>query len=256
MTTATLAGTSPAQKITALAGTELRLVVRNRTLAVSALLVPLALGVFWAFSFGRRPEVWPMVVSLQAAVTLGMGLYVTGTQTIVARRHSRVLQRMRTSGISDGGLLLATLTPALVVALVQLVLFAVIDVVIGGPLPSNPVALVAAVVAGIVLMVGAALGTSVLTPTPERAQITTLPMVFLMLGAAIAMAVVPATGWLQALLVVPGAGVGMLVRLAFGGEVGLGAGLGTLVATLSLLVWGGVFGRIAARRFRWDPRNG
>ncbi|GJF05611.1 ABC transporter permease [Pseudonocardia sp. D17] len=255
MTTA-LAGTGPAQKVTALAGTELTLVVRNRTLAVSSVLLPIALGVFWAFSLGRGPEVWPMVVALQVAVTLGMGLYVTGTQTLVARRHARVLQRLRTSGISDGGLLLATLTPALAIALAQLVIFAVIDVVIGGPVPSNWPALVALVLGGIALMVGAALATSVVTPTPERAQITTLPMVFLMLGAAIAMVLIPATGWLQALLLVPGAGVGMLVRLMFGGEVGLGPTLGTVAATASLLVWAAVFIRLAAHRFRWDPRNG
>jgi ABC-2 type transport system permease protein len=256
MTTATLAGTSPAQKVLALAVTEIKLVMRNRTMAVSTLLVPVALGVFWAFSFGGGPEVWPMVVALQAAVTLGMGLYLTATQTVVARRHTRVLTRMRTSGISDPGLLTATLAPAIAIALVQIVVFALIDLVMGVVAPVNPLALVAMVLAGVALMVTAALATSVVTPSPERAQITTLPLVFVMLGGAIAMAVIPAEGWLQALLLVPGAAVGTLVRLAFGGEIGMGAVTGTIVATVALLAWAGIFARVAQRKFRWDPRNG
>lgn len=256
MTTATLTPTSPVQKYLALAGAEVRLVMRNRTMAVSTLLVPVALGVFWAFSFGGGPDVWPMVVALQAAVTLGMGLYLTATQTVVARRHTRVLTRMRTSGISDPGLLAATLTPAIAIALIQIVIFAVIDLVMGVVAPVNPLALVAAIVAGTALMVTAALATSVFTPSPERAQITTLPLVFVMLGGAIAMAVIPAQGWLQALLLVPGAGVGTLVRLAFGGEIGMGAVTGTIVATVALLAWAGIFARVAQQKFRWDPRNG
>ncbi|ODU02873.1 MAG: hypothetical protein ABS81_16215 [Pseudonocardia sp. SCN 72-86] len=256
MTTATFAPTSPAQKYVALAGAELRLVMRNRTMAVSTLLVPVALGVFWAFSFGGGPEVWPMVVALQAAVTLGMGLYLTATQTVVARRHTRVLTRMRTSGISDPGLLAATLTPAMAIALIQIVIFAVIDAVMGVAVPVNPLALVAMLLGGAALMVTAALATSVFTPSPERAQITTLPLVFVMLGGAIAMAVIPTEGWVQALLLVPGAAVGTLVRLAFGGEIGMGAVTGTIVATLALVVWAGVFARVAMQRFRWDPRNG
>lgn len=255
MTTATLTPTSPVQKYLALAGAEVRLVMRNRTMAVSTLLVPVALGVFWAFSFGGGPDVWPMVVALQAAVTLGMGLYLTATQ-VVARRHTRVLTRMRTSGISDPGLLAATLTPAIAIALIQIVIFAVIDLVMGVVAPVNPLALVAAIVAGTALMVTAALATSVFTPSPERAQITTLPLVFVMLGGAIAMAVIPAQGWLQALLLVPGAGVGTLVRLAFGGEIGMGAVTGTIVATVALLAWAGIFARVAQQKFRWDPRNG
>lgn len=256
MTTATFTPTSPVQKYVALAGAELRLVMRNRTMAVSTLLVPVALGVFWAFSFGGGPEVWPMVVALQAAVTLGMGLYLTATQTVVARRHTRVLTRMRTSGISDPGLLTATLTPAMAIALIQIVIFAVIDVVMGVAVPVNPLALVAMLLGGAALMVTAALATSVFTPSPERAQITTLPLVFVMLGGAIAMAVIPTEGWVQALLLVPGAAVGTLVRLAFGGEIGMGAVTGTIVATLALVVWAGVFARVAMQKFRWDPRNG
>ena len=253
MTTAAIAGSTPAQKVYALARTEVQLVLRNRTLAVSALLVPIALGVFWALSFGRGPEIWPMVVSLQLAVTFGMGLYIAATQTIVARRHSRVLKRMRTSGISDSGLLSATLAPSIALSVVQLVVFAVID---GMPLPVNLVALLLAVPAGMVMMIAAALATSVVTPSPERGQITTLPLVFVMLGAAIAVAVIPAQGWLQALVVVPGAGIGMLTRIAFGGDVGLGTVVGTVVATVSLLAWAAVFGYAARTRFRWDPRNG
>ncbi|GEL20006.1 ABC transporter permease [Pseudonocardia asaccharolytica] len=243
-------------KILALAGTELKLVFRNRTVAVSSVLVPIALGLFWAFSLGGSdPRGWTLVIALQLAVTLGMGIYVTATQTVVARRHNLVLKRMRTSGISDTGLLGATVAPSVVLGIGQLVIFAVINAVFGAPLPSSPVPLVLALLAGLALMVAAALATTVVTPSPERAQVTTLPLVFVVLGAAVALLMLPLEGWWQALVALPGAGIGQLVRLAFapGGEAG--GLLPTLLAAFTVLAWAVLFGWFARRRFRWDPRS-
>ncbi len=119
--------------------------LRNKTVAVSSILLPVGLGVFWAFQFRSDgdPARQAVGVALQLAVALGMGIYVTATQTIVARRHARVLKRMRTSGLSDGGLLVATMAPSVVLGLVQLAVFAVVNVVTGAPQPSDPVPLAA-----------------------------------------------------------------------------------------------------------------
>ena len=266
MTAATLTSTSstasPTSRVLALAATEAKLVLRNRTVAVSSILMPLALGIFWAFSFGGRdapPGAGAIVAALQLGVVLSMGIYVTATQILVARRHSRVLKRMRTTGLSDRGLLVATVAPSVVLGFGQLVVLAVFGAVTRTAVPVDAVPLVLAVVGGIVLAVTAALATSVVTPSPERSQITTLPLTFVLLGGAVATSVIPLTiAPLQALAFVPGAAVGQLVQLAMTGATwppGF-AGIPMVVpALVGLVLWSVVFGLLAARNFRWDPRR-
>ncbi len=191
----------------ALAATEVRLILRNKTVAVSSLVLPLGLGVLWAFQFGGEddPARHAVSITLQLAVALAMGVYLTATQTLVARRHAGVLKRMRTSGLSDRGLIVATLAPSVVLGVVQLVVFAVVNVGTGAPSPNDPLPLVLAVLGGLALVVTAALATSIVTPSPERAQITTLPLMFVMLGVGVVAAIAPGEGWWPALSVVPGA---------------------------------------------------
>jgi ABC-2 type transport system permease protein len=255
MTTLT---TSPALS---LATTELRLVLRNRTVAVSSIAVPLALGVLWAFTFdaGGDPARYAMVPALQLGVVLGMAVYVTATQTLVARRYAGVLKRMRTSGLSDRGLLVATLTPSLALGLLQMLVFVAFHVGTRAPLPVDPVPLVLALLGGLALAVTAALATAVVTPSPERAQITTLPLTFLLLGGAVVTAVIPLdVAPLQLLALVPGAGIGQLVQLAMIGgmwSAGLGGVPLVVLPVVGLVAWSVVFGMYAARRFRWDQRR-
>lgn len=261
MTTAMAAArTTATSRALVLAITETRLILRNKTVAVSSVVLPLALGVFWSFQFESvgDPARQAVSITLQLAVALTMGLYLTATQTLVARRHTRVLKRMRTSGLSDSGLLAGTLTPSVVLALFQLAVFAVVNVVTRTPLPRDPLPLVLALLGGVALVVAAALATSVVTPSPERAQITTLPLMFLMLGVGVVAAIAPAEGWWPVLMVVPGAAVGDLTQLAMtGGTWSAGAaGLpATLPPLVALVIWPAVFGMFAARRFRWDPRH-
>jgi hypothetical protein len=123
---------STLNKVLALAATEVVLVLRNKTVAVSSVVLPVAPGVFWVFTFphggpgdvgnGRRAA---------ARRRLAMTVYVTATQTVVARRHRRVLTRLRTSGVSDTGVLVATVAPGVAIGLVQLAVFAVINAVAG-----------------------------------------------------------------------------------------------------------------------------
>lgn len=258
------AGTSTAGKVLALAASETRLLLRNRTVAVSAVFIPLVMGAFFAYSFASNggedppPFLFAMVMASQLAIVVGMTVYVTATTTLVARRHTRVLKRMRTSGISDAGLLAATIAPPVLVGLLQLALFVPFNAYMGMPAPADPVALVLAAAGGLALCVTAALATTVVTTTPERAQITTLPLVFLILGAAIALAIIPSEGPWQLLALVPGAAIGELAGYGMvGGTWGPGlAGLpAALPALVALVVWPVVFGVLARRSFRWDPRH-
>ena len=260
MTAAAQSTTSPAGRVLALAATEAKLVLRNRTVAVSSMLLPLGLGVFWAFSFGGgAPSGGAMILALQLGVVLGMGIYVTATQVLVARRHTGVLKRMRTSGLSDRGLLIATVVPSVLLGIAQLVVFTVFGAITRTAVPVDAVPLVLAVVGGIVLVVTAALVTAVITPSPERSQITTLPLTFVLLGGTVATSVIPLSiAPFQALALVPGAAVGQLVQLSMTGETWSAgfAGLPLVVPAIAgLVLWSVVFARLAVRKFRWDPRR-
>ena len=247
-------------KVVALAATETRLMFRNRTVAVSSIVVPLGMGLFfmWNLSgYGTHPQLLATALALQLVVVAGMTVYVTATQTVVARRHNRVLKRMRTSGISDAGLLIATSAPGIVVGLVQLLVFVPFNIAFGVRGLADPLALALALLGGLALAVTAALATTVVTVSPERAQITTLPLVFVMIGAAIALVVVPLEGWTQALVVLPGGAIGQLTEISLVGN-GWAPGLGGLPVMAPALVvtvlWPVAFALLARRSFRWDPR--
>jgi ABC-2 type transport system permease protein len=258
--TTTAAGRTQPRRVLALGATELKLIMRNRTAAVSAIVVPLGVGLFWAFTFdtGGDPTRQSVVLSLQLAIVLGMSVYVTATQTLVARRQARVLERMRTTGLTDPGLLIAMVAPSGALGIIQLAVFAAINAATGTPAPSDPAPLVLAVIGGLALAVTASFATAVVTSTPERAQITTMPIMFVMLGGAVGLTTVPLDSWWQALVLLPGAAVGQLVQLAMTGaawEPGP-AGLPTvLLSTTSLVGWTTVFGTFAMRNVRWRPRD-
>ena len=263
-TTPTTSTTTPsgrsgeAGRVLALAAAEVRLVARNRTAAVSSVLLPVALGVFFAFTFDPGGSAaWATIVALQLVMTITMGVYMTITQAVVARRQARVLKRMRTSSLSDGGVLAAVCGPALTIATLHLVLYAAIDGLLGAPLP-DPVPLVVAVLGGTAVGVAAAFATTIVTPSPERAQITTLPLFFVMFGAAFVLPLVPVDSPWQALVLVPGAPMGQLTQLAFSGSTWAPGLLGlpaVLPGLLSLVLWTVVFATLARRSFRWDPRS-
>jgi ABC-2 type transport system permease protein len=260
MTAAKTAGQTRSSRVLALTATELKLILRNRTAAVSAIVLPLGVGLFWAFTFDvdGDPARRSVVLSLQLAITLGMSVYVTATQTLVARRQARVLLRLRTSGLTDPGLLVAMTGPGVVLGVVQLAVFAVIDIATGTPAPMDPLPLVLAVIGGLVLAVTAALATAAVTSTPERAQITTMPIVFVMLGGASLLAAVPLGSWWQALVLLPGAAVGRLTQLAMTGgtwEPGRAGLPAVLAPAIALAAWPIAFGTLALRGIRWDPRH-
>jgi len=166
---------------------------------------------------------------------------------------------MRSRGLSDRGLLVATVDPSIGLGIVQLVIFAVFDAVTGKAVPADVVPLVLAMLGGVVMLVAAALATAAITPSPERAQITTLPLTFLVLGGVVTASAIPLTiPALQALALVPRPAIGQLVQLAMTGETwspGF-AGLPVVVpALVGLVLWTVMFGRLAMRKFRWEPRR-
>lgn len=199
-----------------------------------------------------------VITALQLAIVLAFGVYITVTATVTARRHTTVLKRLRTTGAPDRAVLGGFVAPALGFALAQLIALAFIDGVSGAPAPADPLALLLAALLGAALCVTAGLATTVITSSSERAQLTTMPLAFVMMGGAVALPLLGSGALPQALTAIPGAGLGELCRLGFAGAAWASgpAGLPAAVPSLlSLTGWSVVFALLAARCFRWEPRR-
>ncbi|WP_152970245.1 hypothetical protein [Frigoribacterium sp. RIT-PI-h] len=88
---------------------ELRMLVRNRTVALSALLLPLAFGagtfLFDLYGTGG------MLAGVQIVGMVGLGVYITATTTLAARRQSLYLKRLRSGSVSDTGITAGLVPP-------------------------------------------------------------------------------------------------------------------------------------------------
>ncbi|WP_157182988.1 hypothetical protein [Sciscionella marina] len=245
--------------IRALAATELRVLWRNRTALFTAGLLPLALGVFWLFAYPRQtPGQWATVIALQLAVVVGMSLYLTATSTIVARRCHLVLNRLRTGELSDSALLAGLLAPSVVTALAQLIVLGTADILAGAPAPADPSALALAVLAGLSLAGTAALATTLITPSPERSNVTGLPLVFVLIIGAVVLTLDTTGSLPHILMAIPGTTIGRFAALAYHGNTwapGTGGVPAALPAVAALIFWPIMFAALTRKRFRWDQSN-
>ncbi|NUT50986.1 MAG: ABC transporter permease, partial [Saccharothrix sp.] len=161
--------------IAALGVAELKLLLRNRTAAAMAVLLPLAMGLFFAFTVGDQPGGWTMVLTLQLLFSFGFTVYLTATTALTARRQDLYLKRLRTGAASDVVVLTGVLLPVVVLGLGQSLVLMGVSVAAGAPLPARPELLLVAVVGGVALSCAAGVATSGVTGTAELAQITTAP---------------------------------------------------------------------------------
>ncbi|WP_158628650.1 ABC transporter permease [Saccharopolyspora rhizosphaerae] len=229
--------------VLALARAELKLLLRNKTVAVSSLLMPVLVGLWAGYNLpdGAPPATWAITLSVQLLVVLGFTVYFAVTAGLAARREDRYLKRLRSGEASDAVVLAGLLTPGVLLGVLQAVLLLAISIGMGAPVPS-PLPVLLALVLGTGLCVGAGVATSARTSSSEQAQITTLPMFLALLGGV--MAVIAGPRW----LLLPGGGIGGLVHHAVTGEGDV------LPAAGSLLAWTVLFALLAKAWFRWEPR--
>ncbi|MBW4716943.1 ABC transporter permease [Saccharothrix obliqua] len=231
--------------ITALGMAEFKALVRNRTAAVLAFAMPLAMGVYFAAVAGDA-DAWTFIVALQLLCTMGFTAHMTTTTSLTARRQDHYLKRLRTGLASDAVVLTGVVLPAALLSLAQAVLLVGVSVVAGAPLPGRPDLLLAAIAGGVLASVLAGIATSGLTATAELAQITTTPFFAALLGGGLW--VVNSTD--ARALALPGGAVAELVAAAWGGGGGRLA-----LAGLSLLGWAVAGAALSVRLFRWDARS-
>lgn len=260
------------RRVGALARAELRLLVRNRTALFNALALPLlTVGLFTAMSGvgdGAGDVAGTMLLNVLTLMALTFVVYYNLTVAYVARREELVLKRYLVGESSRVEILAGAATPAVVVALAQVVLGVVaVSVLLDPPSFVNPLLAVIAVVGGALMLTALAAATSGLSRTVESAQLTTLPLLIVALpfaglfgrGASDGVAgVIDTVGAYTPLrpitdlmsLGLAGVDADGQVLTTFGETVAAGRG-----SVVVLVVWTAL-GLLAARRWmRWEPRR-
>ena len=227
---------------------EFGMLLRNRLVAACALLIPLGLGAFFVFSGNEGGEaVSAVIVTL---IMIAMGVYVTATTTLAARRQTLFLKRLRSGVVSDPSIIVGLVLPIVLISIVGVGVILTALAVTSDVAPAQPAIVALAVIIAELMFAGFALATAGVTNSPEHAQVTTLPLFFATLGAGfwVVFTGVEEFTWIKRAL--PGGGIAELVLAGWNG-----ANIPNLfVLVAPSLAWA-VLAVVAARvMFRWEPR--
>ena len=233
----------------AIARSEMTQLVRNRLVAASSLFIPLAFSAVLIFNrenFGGTP----VTAALILVTVTAMGTYITATTTLASRRQNLFLKRLRSTSAKDASILSGLVLPIALVNLVQAGVIVAILSVVGTP-PVGVVAVVAAVVVLELMFVGAAIATAGLTNSPDHAQVTTLPLFVVALGAAMWVGLTGTEELAGVKRLLPGGAVTELIVEGWSG-MALHETVSLLLPSLAFVV--AAFA-MAKSTFRWEPRT-
>lgn len=183
--------TAPARRrpLAALANAEYLQFRRNKTLVYTATVFPVGIALFVYFvgrpESGSTPAITAMTFEMLAVMALLFVQYYSVLSMVTTRRGEGVLKRLRTGEATDWQILAAPTVPGIGVTVASTVVVAAVVYGTGAPAPVNPLAMVVALLGGIVLFSLLALATSTVTKNAEAAQVTSLPVMTLaMFGLA------------------------------------------------------------------------
>lgn len=243
----------------ALAGAEIRLLVRDRPTLASATVIPLAMAVLLM----QNKDIYPAqatgpLAATQLMLMLSFSTYAAATMALAGRRADLYLKRLRNSPLSATGIVAGLTLPLFAVTVAQIaVVLTMVSVTLDTP-PVRPELLVLAVLIGGVLSVALAFLTAAYTRSPQAAQMTAMPPLSVLAVGTFWTLARPVDEVSVLPLLVPGGGIAQLARLGWDGVPG-----GELTELLSLagiaagasLVTTAVACLVAARLFTWEPRN-
>ena len=228
----------------AIAHAELRIMIRNKAVAMVAVLIPIVV----AFAIGIAPT--PNIAAQAILFMLLIGIYVTATTTLSTRRRDLFLKRLRSGAASDASVIMGLITPAVVVTCAQVALMFGVASATAYAMPRNVALLIIAVLAGAIMCAGMAFATSAFTRSAEAAQVTTMPFIIAALGGAL-LVTLQTTRFAWAGRLLPG---GAIVELIIGAWKGT-AWVNAWPALLALAAWTFIAVTAAARFFKWEPRS-
>ena len=238
----------------AIAAAESKMLVRNKLVAFSALLMPFLFG-FLMINMSENFGGFAFAASSLVISVVATAVYLTSTTTLASRRQNLFLKRMRSTAESDLGIIGGLLLPTVVLAGIQLAVILVGMVVFGGATVANPAIVIVAILLAILMFVGLALATAGVTNSPEHAQVTTLPIFFIAIAVSVWAGIgstfeEPGSVFVLVRAFLPGGGVAELIGLGWSG-----APVAELLPPLGGAVLWAIIGLVAARRmFRWEPR--
>ncbi|MGK8555876.1 ABC transporter permease [Nocardia gipuzkoensis] len=256
--------------LTALAKAEYLQFRRNKTLVGMGIFFPvgISLAMYFIAIKDQAPTTATAATTLEliALVALLFVQYYSVLSMVTTRRSEGVLKRLRTGEAADWQIQTAPAVPGALVTLASTLVVTAVVYGTGAPAPVNPLAIVLAVLGGVILFALLALATSAVTKNAEAAQITSLPvMTMAMLGLAAIRNVLPdrlagLTDW------TPFAAISDLIFLGASGKPAIGAPtdmvldfagtfgqLGRPFATLA--IWTVLAFTLTHKSFRWDDRG-
>ncbi|NPC97216.1 ABC transporter permease [Nocardioides sp. zg-DK7169] len=250
------------RRLSGLVRANARLVVRNRlTLSYAVVLPVLPLLLVLA---GERGEVGPGAAAVITVVMLALlfPVFYNTLSMIVTRRDELVLKRMRTGEVRDAELLVSLAAPGAIIAMLIAVVTVPAAMALGVPAPRAPVLFLLTVLLASVTLATLAFWTAAWTRNAEAAQLTSMPVMGLLVLGQLAVGFPDEVKrWIA---FTPGGAVTDLVRGSWFGlgpddDVptmgGLDAWAGAAVPLLVLLAWTVLGGWLAARSMRWEPRS-
>jgi ABC-2 type transport system permease protein len=227
---------------------ELRLLLRKRITAVSVLIVPLGIcALAWLQFRGLTAPEWPAQLGLTFTMMLMLSVFLVSTTVFTARRQSLVLQRLRTSELSDNGVFAGIAGPVMLVGLVQLIVFFGFCLAIGAPVPVQPLFVVLGMLLGVLFALVAGIVTAAFSRSVEVTQITSIPVLIAGMAGLFMVqsedSVISTVGTF-----LPFAGAGELITRGWLGST-------PTLALVSTVAWLLVLGFAAHRFFKWEPRQ-
>lgn len=235
-----------------IAQSELLQILRNRSVLITGLIMPIAASAFFIVRRDDFEEVGSLgyIAAVIVFTIAAFGLYATTVTTLAARRQTLFLKRLRSTAIGDTAILSGLVLPVTALSVVQVTtILAVFGAV--GERPAQVATLAVAITAVFAMMLAFGVATAGFTRSPEHAQVTTLPLA---LGTVIVASWVGISG-AESLPVVkrllPGGAATELIVDAWNVGVPLDDALPLLAPTVAWVVVAVV---LAARLFRWEPR--
>ena len=229
----------------AIARSEMTQLVRNRLVAASSLFIPLAFSAVLIFNrenFGGTP----VTAALILVTVTAMGTYITATTTLASRRQNLFLKRLRSTSAKDASILSGLVLPIALVNLVQAGVIVAILSVVGTP----PVGVVAVAMAA-PTNINSRTTTAGLTNSPDHAQVTTLPLFVVALGASMWVGLTGTEELAGVKRLLPGGAVTELIIEGWSG-MALHEAVSLLLPSLAFVV--AAFA-MAKSTFRWEPRT-
>lgn len=195
-------------------------------------------------------------------IALLFPVYYNTLSQVVTRRDELVLKRLRTGTVRDSELLASIALPGVAMATLAVVVAVPVALAIGQPLPTNVLLLVPTLLLGAVTLAGLAVWTAGWTRNAEASQLTSLPVMAVLLAGQIGAGLGDdVRRWTE---LTPGGALHDLVGIAWAGIEPGTASDGSLDLASSFaaaaepmawsLAWAVVAVWSAARSMRWEPR--